>query len=84
MFDQFSETQALCRPLTGAWIETSSRPKHLAAAIVAPSRGRGLKHLGDRIERDDLGRPLTGAWIETTKDRFWCPRMGSPPHGGVD
>ena len=35
---------------------------------VAPSRGRGLKHLGEIYGCSESGRPFTGAWIETWVD----------------
>ena len=35
------------------------------AGMVAPSPGRGLKHIENIKIGDQVGRPFTGAWIET-------------------
>ena len=72
------------RPFTGAWIETLCPYSNRGHGSVAPSRGRGLKHVpaqtGNRIPR----RPFTGAWIETTGQPAADNAATSPLHGGVD
>ena len=55
----------LCRPLTGARIETRPFVAMYAARAVAPSQGRGLKHIMTLGAAFGLRRPLTGARIET-------------------
>ena len=40
---RFQGLISLCRPFTGAWIETELDKMLFDCAVVAPSRGRGLK-----------------------------------------
>ena len=55
------------RPFTGAWIETRYGEDADLMRVVAPSRGRGLKHMQTTdYFLEVLRRPFTGAWIETT------------------
>ena len=72
------------RPFTGAWIETWLATVWAKPLNVAPSRGRGLKHIGGDDGRLYLRRPFTGAWIETNSPQISCPWRQSPLHGGVD
>ena len=63
-----ADLTAICRSLTGAWIETFSMPMNFRAVCVAPSRGRGLKHGGLLTSKNRrCRRSLTGAWIETLR-----------------
>ncbi len=58
------------RPFTGAWIETSGPSMPPRGRSVAPSRGRGSKHLARvALGLRPAGRPFTGAWIETPMRR---------------
>ncbi len=57
------------RPLTGARIETVRECLLATSPGVAPSRGRGSKHLLARGLRSLPSRPLTGARIETRHSR---------------
>ena len=73
----------MCRPFTGAWIETAFCCKIYASRSVAPSRGRGLKRilfsfLAHRLCR----RPFTGAWIETRLSLVACPCVTVAPSRG--
>ena len=55
-----SVTVMRSRPFTGAWIETSDNTGKAWATIVAPSRGRGLKHAPRRVLQGIDGSPLHG------------------------
>ncbi len=57
-----------CRPFTGAWIETLKEEHPDMYREVAPSQGRGLKHIKQIKDTIIRSRPFTGAWIETTYD----------------
>ena len=48
------------RPFTGAWIETTIRAPFLPGTTVAPSRGRGLKHLKSEMPCAPIKSPLHG------------------------
>ena len=48
------------RPLTGAWIETSTRRSCHRMSGVAPSRGRGSKRIGEQVVRCHLASPPHG------------------------
>ena len=53
------------RPFTGAWIETLYRCLHHLFKVVAPSRGRGLKHGGrDAICRNRQVAPSRGRGLK--------------------
>ncbi len=56
---------SFCRPFTGAWIETLNGYDKNPRKNVAPSRGRGLKHIDLNARIAAMCRPFTGAWIET-------------------
>ena len=61
-------------------VETKSR-----RPAVAPSRGRGSKHVRTGMAQyHGHGRPLTGARIETMLRRSSAAGWLSPPHGGAD
>ena len=51
---------ALCRPFTGAWIETVPVGMGFRFLEVAPSRGRGLKHVGRIQYLNRIMSPLHG------------------------
>ena len=80
-----------CRPLTGAWIETTQQPcrdVELLARLSPPHRGvdRNAPTWLERASPKYDRRPLTGAWIETLPTRRGHGRVDqrSPPHRGVD
>ena len=52
--------------------------------VVAPSQGRGSKHVHASAFRIMRCRPLTGARIETTLDPHLVDPHRSPPHRGAD
>ena len=54
----------------------------MITAIVAPSRGRGLKHLVLYSLLQLLGRPFTGAWIETRHPQAGSRRPYVAPSRG--
>ena len=50
-----------CRPFTGAWIETRHDDRGIDGCVVAPSRGRGSKHVVDlRFDDDAVVAPSRG------------------------
>ena len=66
-----------CRPLTGAWIETSSRPCRSATRRRRPLTGAWIEtRTRGSLSRPIASRPLTGAWIETF--RGGAARRGRP------
>ena len=65
------------RPLTSAWIETSSCCPDNPASNVALSRVRGLKPIDSGRNESSGRRTLTSAWIETPG----CGQLR--PHGPV-
>ena len=73
------------RPLTGAWIETAKPWDRHPSEHVAPSRGRGSKH----VERVDLCvrldvAPSRGRGSKLGSREVTGRAHASPPHGGVD
>ena len=79
------ETLDACRPLTGAWIETSERRFIGIDDPVAPSQGRGSKHSHPRGSW--LCQPVApsqgrGSKLASAR-RGWHGGV-SPPHRGVD
>ena len=50
--------------------------------MVAPLRGRGLKHGRDGHHEGPAGRSLTGAWIETRIHQLTLPYLDVAPLRG--
>ncbi len=71
------------RPFTGAWIETPLENKRQRPESVAPSRGRGLKRLGEVLSIISAGRPFTGAWIKTISKPEMRPLKNRRPFTGA-
>ena len=75
------------RPFTGAWIETKVGKITSALNTVAPSRGRGLKHLSLLTTKkpERMVAPSRGRGLKLCcRKSFGARCLRSPLHGGVD
>ena len=60
LIDRRAGDHGVCRPFTGAWIETLQIGDSQPAQTVAPSRGRGLKQRDLTIDSKSRASPLHG------------------------